>query len=65
MKSQTKVVREAHCQGRRRSQRVANSNAVFDLGASGKSDINNKKDSMIAEAFIACQNKRRGVSRAE
>jgi hypothetical protein len=32
---------------------------VFDLGASGKSDIAKKKDSMIAEAFVAHRNKRR------
>jgi hypothetical protein len=59
MKSQTEVAREARRQRRRRSQQVANPNAVFDLGASGKSDIAKDKDSMVAEAFARLRSRRR------
>lgn len=40
-------------------QPAANPTAVFDLGASGGSDIANHKDAMLAEAFTANRRKTR------
>lgn len=41
------------------SQPAANPSAVFDLGASGGSDIANHKDAMLAEAFTSQRRKAR------
>jgi hypothetical protein len=46
------------------SKRSVNPAAVFDLGASGQSDIARGKDKMIAEAFAATHPKRRRIARA-
>lgn len=40
-------------------QPVANPSALFDLGASGGSDIANNKDAMISEAFASRRRKPR------
>ena len=42
-----------------RQQAAANPAAVFDLGASGGSDIARNKDAMLAEAFAASSRKPR------
>ena len=41
------------------SRSAANPAAVFDLGASGSSDIANHKDAMVAEAFASQRKPRR------
>jgi len=40
-------------------QRAVSPTAVFDLGASGNSDIARDKDAMIAEAFARTRKRRR------
>jgi hypothetical protein len=40
-------------------KQIASPAAVFDLGASGKSDIANDKDAMIADAFARTRKHRR------
>jgi hypothetical protein len=42
-----------------RSQPAANPAAIFDLGASGGSDIANHKDAMLGEAFASPRQKLR------
>lgn len=42
------------------SPSTANPAAIFDLGASGESDIATGKDTMIAAAFASTRDKKRG-----
>jgi hypothetical protein len=60
MRSQTGRGRVARRQDRRQRRRVAGLTAVFDLGASGQSDIAKEKDSMLGKAFVRLRRKRRG-----